>query len=532
MSVGMFQFVQAFIALTCFCSVSFAAAENGPAQNHGATNQTHLGFYLHAGWNYDYPFAAHSWQRTDYADMFHFLKELGYDRVMLWPLIETIPPPLSTADARDLHEYRKIVTEAQRAHLECWLVFCANLTVRPETSTQRWNDRTLMPNIRVMHFDQPLEKSIYLEHRAKIISILNNADGYVTIDGDPGGYAGAKAEDFLNVFRADHDVLQKNGTHPNSQKVMPWIWCGWGARGVWQEPIQPFVETELNLLKTRLPAPNEFLIGQCRTPFACRRINVAAAQKISLTTRSSMICYESVEYEPAAPSAKLQFDEIRSTLREEQSFLKDSRGLMANAQTPIMVLPGIYFFARAARDTNYLAKTDGQILDDFAQFLGGDPALLVPAWTCLRLDLPQLPDALPSRLRQMKLKGKAARSIPGGAKRYVEILAAQVESRQQLLRAIAQPASSPGEAAQNLAQGAAALIHWWKQHRYTFEHDQHHPFNWSFVEPSQFQLLRDWAKKNAAGKKEIIQLAVTSLSDTRTLPLDEAKARLAELCEN
>ncbi len=528
----MFRFVQAFIALNCLCFVNFAVAEKVASQKQGATNETHLGFYLHAGWNYDYPFAVHSWKRPDYADMFRFLKELGYDRVMLWPLVETIPLPLSEADARDLREYRKIVTEAQRARLECWLTLCPNLTVRSETSAQRWNDRTLMPNVRVMHFDNPAEKSAYLEHRAKIISILNNADGYVTIDGDPGGYAGARAEDFVNLFCADHDVLQKRGTHPRSQKVVPWIWCGWGTRGVWQEPIQPFVERELNLLKTNLSAPNEFLIGQCRSPFACRRINVELAQKLDLTTRSSMICYESVEYEPAAPSAKLQFDEIRHTLREEQNFRNNSRGLIANAQTPIMVLPGIYFFARAARDMNYLSKTDGQILNDFAEFLGGDPALLVPALTCLRLDLKGLPDALPARLHTMKLKSNAANSIPGGAKRYVQILAAQVESRLQLLRAVEKPASTPDEDAQNLAQGAAALVAWWKQHHYTVEHDQHHPFRWNFVEPAQVELLRNWAKKNFAGKKEIIQLAAVKLSDSGALPLDEAKARLTELCGN
>ncbi len=464
--------------------------------------------------------------------MFRFLKELGYDRVMLWPLIETIPIPLSAADTRDLYQYREIVTEAQHARIECWLVFCANLTARPEASAKLWKDRTLMPNLRVMHFDNSPEKSAYLEHRAKIISILNNADGYVTIDGDPGGYAGAKPEDFLDVFRADHDVLQKYGTHPRSQKVIPWIWCGWGTRGVWQEPIQPFVETELNLLKTNLPEPNEFLIGQCRSPFACRRINVDLAQKLNLTSQSSMLCYESVEYEPATPSAKLQFEEIRNTLREEQSFLNNSRGLMGNAQTPIMVLPGIYFFARAARDTNYLSKSDGQILHDFAKFLGGDPALLIPAWTCLRLGLKELPDALPMRLREMKLKSKSARYIPGGSKRYVEILAAQVESRLELLRAIEKPALTPEAAAQNYAHGAAALIGWWKQHRYTFEHDQQHPFNWSFVDPTQTKLLRAWAKKNVAGKKEIIQLAAVKLSDGGSLSLDEAEARLAELGGN
>jgi hypothetical protein len=522
--------VQIVLAWLCFCLADPAKAASAASVEHTGKKGAHPGFYLHAGWNYNYPFAAHSWQRADYANMFRFLKELGYDRVMLWPLVETIPPPLSAADARDLHEYRRIVGEADRVGLECWLVFCANLTVRPEAAKLPWIDRTLMPNLRVMHFENSEERNTYLEHRAKIISILNNADGYVTIDGDPGGYAGARPEDFVQIFRADHDLLQIRGAHPHTQKVIPWIWCGWGTRGVWQEPIKPFVERELVLLKTNLPAGGEFLIGQCRSPQACRRINVDLAQELDLTGRSSMICYEAVEYEPSPPAAKLQFDEIRATLREEQVFLNQSRGLFANAQTPLMVLPGIYFFGRAVRDTNYLSKSDAEILKDFAGELGGDPKLLVPAWTCLKLDLTALPADLPAQLRSLKPKGKVAHHIPGGFRRYLEILAAQVDSRIQLLRAIEKPAETPEVAAQRLANGVAALVDWWKQHRYAFEHDQHHPFAWNFADPSQVGQLRAWASQNVAGKRDVMDAAAQKLAANRVMPLEEAKMRIAELC--
>jgi hypothetical protein len=245
-----------------------------------------------------------------------------------------------------------------------------------------------------------------------------------------------------------------------------------------------------------------------------------------------MICYESVEYEPAPPCAKLQFDAIRQTLNEEQIFLNQSRGLFANAQTPTMVLPGIYLFARAARDTNYLSATDEQVLHDFAAFLGGDPSVLIPAWTCLQRDLSRIPPELPAVLPTLKLKNEAARFIPGGPKRYLEILGVQVSSRLQLLRATEKPAANNADAAENLAKGAAALITWWKQHHYAFEHDQHHPFAWNFVEPSQVELLRQWAHKNVTDTKAVLPRAAAALSETGLLPPQQATARLAELCAN
>ena len=47
-----------------------------------------------------------------------------------------------------------------------------------------------------------------------MLKVVNNADAYVTIDGDPGGYPGAKPEDFLRVFLADRATLDEFGTDP------------------------------------------------------------------------------------------------------------------------------------------------------------------------------------------------------------------------------------------------------------------------------------------------------------------------------
>ena len=95
----------------------------------------------------------------------------------------------------------------------------------------------------------------------------------------------------------------------------------------------------------------------------------------------------------------IQFDDIRRILKQEASLLEKSRGVMGNAQQPIMALPNLFFFARATSDPGYLDRSDIDVLRDLAVFLGGDAELLVPAWQCLDLNLDSLPMDLAERLR-------------------------------------------------------------------------------------------------------------------------------------
>jgi hypothetical protein len=488
----------------------------------------HCGFYLHAAWKYEYPFSVRTWGRADYDQMFHLLKRLGFDTVMLWPVVEAVPMPLSDTDAKAVRAFRPTITDAQRAGLECWLVYCPAVTCRPEIATRPWRDRSLYAFMETARLDIPAQAEPWLAHRARLLRILNNADGYVTIDGDPGGYPGAKPADFLRVFQEDRRTIDRWGTRPSRQKLIPWIWSGWGTKGVWQEPIEPFVQAELELLQKELPEPAEFLIGQCRSPQACCWRNVKAAEQLNLAPRSTMLCYESVEYEPSPPGSKIQFEEIRSTLREGRGFVDKSRGLFCNSETPLLVLPNVYLFARAAADPSYVDKSDEAVLRDFAGFLGGPPELLVPAWGCLRLGLDKLPDDLPWRLRAARLKGSAAKYLPGGAGRYLGALASQTESRLKLLHAIERPATSTEEAAQGIALGLESLVGWWKVHGYVGGGVGTEEFRWDFVEPSQTAALRQWCAKNV---KDLTagDLAVKQLVTRYVLPEKEVRARVRDL---
>ncbi len=501
---------------------------------------SHRGFYLHEGWFFNYPFAVRTWQREDFANMFKLLQRMGYDQVGIWPMLEAIPMPLSKADSLALTEFRKTIDDARSTPLECWIMQCPNLTPDPGIAIKPWNQRNPYPVWRSIRLDDPVQANPYLAHRTLMMSILNNADGYVTIDGDPGGYEGARPEDWLRVFLSDRAAIDRYGTHPADQKVIPWVWCGWGMKSVWSgnpnnppEWVKPFTKASMEVLKAGLPEPWQMLPGRShRVNWANGRINIQLADSLGLMNRSTILCYEAIEFEPTPPAAVLQLDHIRRILKEESIYAGSASGVFGNAQQPVMVLPNIFFFSRGSADLSYLDKTDEEVLKDFAVFLGGPVELLVPAWDCLSRDLDELPANLAHRLRKAELKGESARYIPGGPDRYLNILADQVESRIELLKAIAKVAKSDQEAARCLANGTASLVKWWQVHRYVIGGSGDEPFSWSYVHNSQVSELRKWCRTNVKNREIVAGLASEILIRNKILPENEAVIRLKELLSN
>ncbi|NLF07009.1 MAG: hypothetical protein GX594_03385, partial [Pirellulaceae bacterium] len=194
-----------------------------------------------------------------------------------------------------------------------------------------------------------------------------------------------------------------------------------------------------------------------------------------------------------------------------------------------MVLPNVYFFARAAREPSYLDRSDEDVLTDFAEFLGGPPDLLAPAWSCLRLGLDQLPIDLPERLRRVKLSGRAAAFLPGGATQYLDLLARQVDARLRLLRACGRPPETERETVTAVVEGTAALVDWWKTHRYVQGADGDEPFRWRFVHRSQYQMLRNWCKANVAEPQGVMEKITHAVVERELLTRPIAEKRLAEL---
>jgi hypothetical protein len=256
---------------------------------------------------------------------------------------------------------------------------------------------------------------------------------------------------------------------------------------------------------------------------------LALTEEAGLTERAVLLCYEVIEYEPTPPAVVLQFDDIRRVLRQEAPLLAKARGVMGNAQQPILALPNLFFFARATKDAAYLDRDDESILRDLAAFLGGDATLLLPAWRCLDLGLEALPADLPDRLRASALRSANAALLPGGAENYLRILAEFVQARITVLQACAVNPCDEGQAADALYESVGALIRWWSMHRYVFSGEKSTGFEWEFTHSSLLAPLQAWLAPWSQNTDKVFAAVAERLARADLLPVATARRLLAEL---
>ena len=193
------------------------------------------------------------------------------------------------------------------------------------------------------------------------------------------------------------------------------------------------------------------------------------------------MCYDSIEFEPSPPTAWLRFAEIRAALKQEMDLSAGNRGWFGNAQSTIMAMPNIYFFARGTADPQLSgsARREGScrpgrivgrpagVADSGMVVLAAEPRQTAGRSSgetaCREADRPGGPV---SAGRSGPISGDS-----GGPRRLADSRLAGVQ----------QTAKTPEEAAAAVADGTAALVDWWKLNRYCGEGDGNQPFGWGWV---------------------------------------------------
>ena len=68
-----------------------------------------VGLYVHQHWPYKHPYAARTWTLEDWRGFAGGLKQLGYNTVKIWPMLETMPDPLTPSDRASLEKHRRVI---------------------------------------------------------------------------------------------------------------------------------------------------------------------------------------------------------------------------------------------------------------------------------------------------------------------------------------------------------------------------------------------------------------------------------------
>ncbi len=68
-----------------------------------------VGMYVHQHWPYNHPYAARTWTLEDWRGFAGGLKQLGYNTIMIWPMLEIMPDPLTPSDVASLEKHARVM---------------------------------------------------------------------------------------------------------------------------------------------------------------------------------------------------------------------------------------------------------------------------------------------------------------------------------------------------------------------------------------------------------------------------------------
>jgi hypothetical protein len=379
-----------------------------------------IGMYVHQGWPYNHPYAARTWTVEDWRGYLDGLHRLGFNMVQIWPMLETMPNPLTPSDKACLAKIQKVVDIAHRDfNMKVWIVICPNIAADDEHASRvTFEERHFFfCDTRVNPAD-PTAMDAMMAHRERLFKPLAQADAVVIIDSDPGGYANSTNKEFVDLLMQHRKMLDR--LRPGTELVY-WVNFGWPAYSRWYATgrfaagtPEEFVEAFM-LLKERNPEPwGLAMIGKSDLP-----------GKMGLESKVMSFNYGAIEGEPSFPLTN-----FGGTTAYDSGKDIGPRGAMCNAQTHCVQLPNTFAFIRGVRGLPLADQDYVQFADDL---LPGHGNLIVSAWQALngsdsrkmRLVVDQLTPLLKQKLATGPLKGL----LFGDPNRFVKDLCLMLRMR-------------------------------------------------------------------------------------------------------
>ena len=353
-----------------------------------------VGMYIHQHWPYNYPYAARTWKVEDYRGYCGGLKTLGYNTVMIWPLLETMPSPLTASDRASLKKIAAVIDMLHRElGMRVYIALCPNVGVKDEEAAKAPFEKRhfFYCDTRVNPAD-PKALGKLIARRKALFRPLRKVDGVAIIDSDPGGYPGSTNPEFVNLLMAHRKMFD---SLRSGIELVYWNHVGWPAYGRWYQTgifnfgtEAEFVEA-LTLLKQLDPKPWGIANG------------LKYAKKVGLESKVVSYNYGRIEGEPSLPMTR--FDMAGAC---EAGKSKGPLGVMGNAQTHCVQLPNTFALARGAT-----GKPIGR--EDFVWFaedlIPGQGELIVQGWEGLESG-----DTVGMRAVAGRLEGLPGDQLKGG----------------------------------------------------------------------------------------------------------------------
>ena len=92
-----------------------------------------VGMYVHQHWPYRHPYAARTWTEQDWRGYVGGLRTLGYNAVMIWPVLETMPSPPLASDRAGLEKLRRVIAMLRdELEMVVFIALCPNVVAVDE----------------------------------------------------------------------------------------------------------------------------------------------------------------------------------------------------------------------------------------------------------------------------------------------------------------------------------------------------------------------------------------------------------------
>jgi len=288
-----------------------------------------LGIYVHTHWAYRHPYAARTWTLADWRGFLSGLRGLGFDTVQIWPMLDTMPHPLTASDRRHLARLARVIDMAHGDFgMRVVVGACANTVGNERSAGFAFEDRPYFVTERKLNPADPAEVEELFARRREALKPLSRADGFWVIDSDPGGYEGSPPEDFVMLLGRYRRLLDQ--LRPGIELVY-WVWWGWnsGREAAWRIALAG--------LKGLDPEPWSLLL--------CLPEHLPVAEEQGLAERAASFRYGAIENEPSMPWTRHDPEGLFRSL----SAVRCPRGAQGNAQTHPVQLPHLYYFSHFAR---------------------------------------------------------------------------------------------------------------------------------------------------------------------------------------
>lgn len=213
--------VRILLAMLALTSVTLAKA--APP----APETPMLGMYVHQHWSYNHPYNARTWTLDDWRGYLDGMKRLGYNMVLIWPVLETVPEPMTPSDHENLKRIGQVIDMAHNDFsMRAYFVLCPNNRGKDEAAQYTFEDRPFFGTERRVNPADAVEWGKLMAFRKELITPLQNADGIFIIDSDPGGWPYSTNLDFVSILRSHRYIMDE--VNPEMELIY-WAGFGWEA---------------------------------------------------------------------------------------------------------------------------------------------------------------------------------------------------------------------------------------------------------------------------------------------------------------